>query len=495
MTRILLILLGLCTAIALPARAQLIPLKLDPCGADVFFLAWPAQRWPPSETYIVQVFRVNPPSLAAPSGSVGQIAEGPGEVILDGALLRVKLPAPLPPGAALRAVVAIPGKGFGTVDFSTQPGAKIQRSPLDASPGRFLVSSDTPVGATPDGPLDLIEDKVLHHAVAVVRPLPEPACTQPERRRNFKIDLSPGEAVRSSGASLQLEGFRDVYASEVTATGDLKAAKVPQGKEDAVAFGSLYFEDSQGSPQAFAADLKVKPQFSLIGAWLFRPELTASVSKNLPQASNSIRLAPLFSRTDLLRKGPLVGSTFWFGPTIESDRGFDRVNGLVTLRWEPALAYLYLPREKRRFVRAVERDLKVDGVDPPLLGWGLEGWIGVEAGGSLSQQTVGALEIDRYDVLRLRPLLHGFLEIGPVTFDVSSTLRYLFSDELSYEEKPDRTLALRTVKGSRPYTEATLAVAFDPAKHLNLALTYKKGSEPPLFRQVDKLSAGIVAKY
>jgi hypothetical protein len=461
--------------LSLLLTAALGTVEIEPCGRDVFFLQRD-QPWSASARYTVQVFRLSPPSVEAPAGGVDKIAEAPGEV-LDGGALRVKLPAPLPPAASLRVVVLDPEGSPATKDFSTQPEATITHSPLDASPGRLLVSSATPLVATPDG-LKLVAG-ARTYPVTAVRPLGEPACETPERRSAFKIDLPPGQEPKGE---LRLEGFSDVYGSALRATGKADAPKTPKGKEDAAAYVSLYFEDSAGSKPAFAADFKARRQFQPLGDWLFRPELSASIAKNLSQSSNSIRLAPLFSLTDLPRRGILVGSTFWFGPTLESDRDFDRVLGLATIRWEPALAYLYLPREKRQAILGT--------ANPPLLGWGLEGWIGLEAGGSLSGQTMGDLEIDRYDILRLRPLAHGFVEVGRLTLDVSSTLRYLFADELSYEGS-----ALRTVEGSRPHTEATLSWAFDPDKHLNLAVTYKNGSEPPLYREIDKFTVGIVAKY
>ena len=117
----------------------------------------------------------------------------------------------------------------------------------------------------------------------------------------------------------------------------------------------------------------------------------------------------------------------------------------------------------------------------PLFGFGFDAYLALEAGRTVRIPEGTGQE--HRDVLRLRPHLHGFVEVGRLTLDLSSSLRYLLVEETGGAE------------GFHPYTEATLSLAFDAAKHLALAVSYKKGSEPPLFVDVDRYSAGIVAKY
>lgn len=63
------------------------------------------------------------------------------------------------------------------------------------------------------------------------------------------------------------------------------------------------------------------------------------------------------------------------------------------------------------------------------------------------------------------------------------------------EEQDDKTLNLRRVQGARGYMETSFFFGLDQSKHVNLAITYKRGSQPPGFKHVDSVLTGIVLKY
>jgi len=506
---------------AASAQAGFFKPRVEICNPTTIFLHREDARWQPPQPpdgYVVEVFRVPDPTPEEPQGI--PVSLGTAEALPVGrnsVSLRCVLPSPLPANASLRVIVRTQGKAVAVSDFSTRPQATLQRSGAGSEMERtFQIQSPTSLTAMSEdgknltlveverkklfradseGKAEEIPEVVRAHEVKLKKEIKPAVCDGSDTNRSLAVSLPPGDRLRSGSVALRLLGLRDVFGNEVRAEMDLALLPAPKGKDDAAFFAKLLFESADGSADTLSLDLKAQPSIQLRGSWLFRPELTASASRNVPQATSAIRLAALFSRTELYVNSPLVSSTFSFGPSIEADRRFDRVNGLLDLRWKPGLANFYLPREKRRLVAAIGLEKRPEEILPPLAGWGLEGWIGIEAGGSLSRQTVGTLELDRYDILRLRPSLHGFYELGPVTLDVGSSLRYLFSGELTYGVNPDRTLSLREVNGFRPYTEATLSFAFDPAKHLSLAATYKNGSEPPLFVKVKKVSIGLVSKY
>jgi hypothetical protein len=507
---------------AASAQAGFFKPKVEICNPTTIFLRREDAKWEPPQPpdgYVVEIFRVSDPTPEEPQGI--PVSLGTAEALPVGrnsVSLRCVLPSPLPANAALRVIVRTQGKAVAVSDFSTRPQATLQRSGAESEMKQtFDIRSPTPLTAMPGGfnrDLTLVEverkklfrvnvngkaeevpEILRSHGVELKKEIKPAVCDGSDTNRSLAVYLPSGDRLKSGSAALRLVGLKDLFGNDIQAEMDLTLLPAPKGKDDAAFFAKLLFESANSSADTLSLDLKAQPSIQLRGSWLFRPELTASVSRNVPQATSSIRLAALFSRTDLFEDKPLVSSTFSFGPSIEADRSFDRVNGLLDLRWKPGVASLYLPREKRRLVAATGLEKRPEEILLPLAGWGLEGWIGIEAGGSLSQQTVGALALDRYDILRLRPTIHGFYEVGPITLDVSSSLRYLFSDELTYRVNPDRTLSLREVNGFRPYTEATLSFAFDPAKHLSLAATYKNGSEPPLFVKVKKVSIGVVTKY
>lgn len=439
----------------------------------------------------------------------------------DPTYLRVVLSEDLPGGAALEVRVLVGNEEIARGTLSTQPSAQIEQSKLLF---RFEVSSQTRLAEMDAESLRLVEvleksrltetgttpERIKEHRVEIERQATPGDCEVPPITVGsgaLVVRLRPGDRLGDGSEEIRLIGLRDLFGQEVVATGKLTAAKTPKGKDDAFVFAKGMFEstdDSRGSKDTLALDLKVQPIWQMTGRWMFRPELSANVSKNVPNASNAIRLAALFSNTTVRREGVFVAQTRTAGLTTETDRNFDRVNLLADLRWQPDFQGQYRAREARRLSRAASLGKKPDEVAPLRTGYGYDLRIGLEAGASASPQTITksqqTIELDRFEILRLRPHLHAFYETGlfrdwQLTLDLSSTLRYLFETELTDTLSTGGTLLVREVDGFEPYIEATLALSFDPGQHLALALTYKNGAEPPTWAEVDKYSVGIVAKY
>lgn len=531
----LLVLIGVIPRAAQSQQPEILELRVIACNAQTVFLDLEEDATAfEEESYRVTALEVPKPSSGEPEGQPRVLGSTDGKRVkprelrvsfaMDG-LLAGKLPG----GTMVRFIARDrTGKAIGVGDLATQAKGTIEHSSLEKSPNVFEVTPGTPLSRIDQGPslvLKLLEieqkthlvrglggkevavpESTREHKVSVITPSRESQCeTKDGIIDSFSVEISPGDTIRPTSSALRLEGLTDVYGSLVKVESDISPPSAPKGKEDAKIYASVLFESAANAADALSLDLKARPSFEMVGDLLFRPELTVSVAKNTTPSTNSIRLAALASYTAIVRPpvlhlGSLVSSTVSFGPSIESDRNFDRINGILDLRWEPGLAGFFHSRAKEKTARA-GRTQKLKDAPLPTVGWGLDGWIGLEAGSSLKRQTITnsanteTLTIDRYDVLRLRPFVHGFYENGPFTLDVSSTLRYLFRDELSYDEKPDHTLAVRRVKNARPYTEVTLSWALDPIKRFNFAATYKNGSEPPVFVTVKKYSLGFVVKF
>lgn len=522
----------------LPVAAQAAPekAKVSVCDPKVLFvLREGGFFWDRLPEYSIEIIRVVDDGSDDPTQTqtvAGMVADEEFPTFL-----KAVLPEPLRGGASYGVTVRekrtgeVVAAGF----FNTRAGAKIQPSRVHAEAHfRFEVLSDTPLVPATDNSLKLVETlrkplkndqdgtipgRTKEHEVDVHRQaLDKPGCELPQIS-GVIVDLRPDDRLSSSSAGLRLEGLRDVFGQEVKAEGSLVPARSPKGKDDAFAYSRIFFESAEGrgTLDALSLDLKVQPLFQMAGPWLFRPELTASVSKNAPRASNSIRVAGLFSRTAVRGREDskddkdgkdrrLIYQTVFLGPSLEADRNFDRVNAIADLRWQPGLKGFYKSREVQRIAIAAKNNWRIDEVALPRTGYGLEFRIGAEAGASTSRQTVTnsagnqSLELDRYEVLRARPHITAFYEVGlpldwQLTLNVSSSLRYLFTEELTAVENPDRSLSPRKIDGFEPYTEATLSLSFDPGQHVALAVTYKDGAEPPVFVKVDKYSVGVVLKY
>jgi hypothetical protein len=417
-------------ASALPARAALAQVAVEVCDPWTLFLRRQDAVWRPA-AYKVELFRLPEDPQGAPLLLGVSDAQPAGRLYL-----RAGLDAPLPNGAALRVVVR-DAAGNAVAEASTRPRATLQRSGAGAEARSVLeVQSTTPLAALASGDgLTLVE---------VVR----------ERRFRRGAEGGPEEVpeiTRSHRVVLRKE--IPEAACDGPAENQRLAVALPAGerlREASEALRLVGLRDRFGNE--VAADGALPP----------------------PAAPRGKEDASLYA--DLFFAKSL-------GPSIEADRGLDRVNGILDLRWKPGLAGLYHPRENRRNDLARELGRSPGEVVPPLTGWGLDGELGAEAGRSLRRQTLGG-GVAPYDVLRPRAAVHGFYQLGPLKLDLASGLRYLATTELT----PQRA------GGLRPSTEATLSWALDAAQHLSLGLTWQDGSEPPVFVKAQRVSAGIVVK-
>lgn len=488
-------------ALAPPAAAQVQPALALPCDRNTLLVLRADDRpWPPA-SYALEI---------APGGDAPRrVAEGLPVSSEDWTFLTARFPEPFPTGAeALRVAVRADGALVAEGTFSTKAGATVRPSRAeDEAHYRFEVLSQTPIARPTEeqrSRLQLIEvlskpqqtiqgeqeipEKVMPHPVDLVFPTGPGGCASPitggeqgKTAGGAVVDLRPGDRLRDGSVGLRLVGLSDIFGQDLVATGPLAPAKIPKGKDDAALYTKVLFESAKGSADAYSLDLRVRPQLRMRGRWLFQPEVNAYLAKGVPGATESIRLSALFSHTTVRQDRLVMAQTFSFGPAVHSDRDFEPVNALLDLRWRPDFKGQYRPRENRRYAYAAEHDKRLDEVALPLFGFGFDAYLALEAGRTVRiPEGTGQ---DHRDVLRLRPHLHGFVEVGRLTLDLSSSLRYLLVEETGGAE------------GFHPYTEATLSLAFDSAKHLALAVSYKKGSEPPLFVDVDRYSAGIVAKY
>jgi hypothetical protein len=490
------------------AGAAPLPATFSVCAPRILFvLREDGGFWDPAKNHSIEI-------LGAAVPATLEVSETP-------TFLRAVLPEDLPGGAALEVRVLVENEEIARGTLSTQTSAQIEQSTLLY---RFEVSSQTPLAEIDAESLRLVEvleksratetgttlERIKEHRVDIERQATLGDCEVPpitEGSGALVIRLRPGDRLSDGSEEIRLTGLRDLFGQEIVAKGKLTVAKTPKGKEDAFVFAKGMFEsvdNSRGLADTLALDLKVQPIWQMTGRWMFRPELSANISKNVPNASNAIRLAALFSNTTVRREGALVAQTRTAGLTTETDRNFDRVNLLADLRWQPDFRGQYQSREARRLSRAAKLGKKPDEVALLRTGYGYDLRIGLEAGASASRQSITksqqTIDLDRFEILRLRPHVHAFYETGlfgdwQLTLDLSAALRYLFETELTDALSPGGTLLVREVDGFEPYTEATLALSFDPGQHLALALTYKNGAEPPTWVEVDKYSVGIVAKY
>ncbi len=342
------------------------------------------------------------------------------------------------------------------------------------------------------------EKKRVHHGAEFLAP----GIDSEDFRSIGQIDirLHPQDRIWSSRPTMRVEGIRNIFGETISVVSPISLGAPPKGKDDASYYFRFNYGSGRGSKPSLGADIKLKPTVGWVGPFLFRPEVLADVAKNQPSSANSIKFAALFDYTKLVGEKGYLGHRLESGGAFETDQDFDNSNLLFEFDYKPLIQGIYRTRELRTQQKAsslLNAGL-IDSLDnAPEAAWGagLEIFIGLEAGSSLRDRTVSTVEIPSYSIFRLRPRLHGFFEYKRLGVDVSSTLRFLASDEFLPGRLEDGRRFLKIVDGFKPFSVATFTIGLDSTKNISLAFAYKNGGAPPIFRTVNTGSVGIVIKY
>jgi hypothetical protein len=286
----------------------------------------------------------------------------------------------------------------------------------------------------------------------------------------------------------------------------------PVGKDDASTYFQFNHFAGVGSKPGYAINIKEKTFLFLdrdlyAGDYLIQPDILVDIATNslAKKTDDTIKIGFTATKTSLRGIEDFwQGTKFGPGITYETNRGFHKNNLLFTFDTNPLLKGLYKSREVRRYQAAADQG-KTSVSDIPESkykgGGGLEFFFGLEAGGSLSDQTfqnrkkTTSLNIQQYSIFRFRPKVHAFVEYDRFSLDWSGTLRGLLTPEYVGEELPDGTIRLRRITSWQAYSELTGAYVIDPSKHIAFTVTYKRGAQPPSYPHVQTVSTGLTLKY
>ena len=315
--------------------------------------------------------------------------------------------------------------------------------------------------------------------------------------------------LRQGRATIGVKDLTDVFGQTVNAEEPVDLSPPPKGKDDALQYYQFNHLGASGAKPSVVINVKANSLPGVvssfwIGNFLAQPDIFADTGTNdfARKTDDSIRLGMTTTRTSKSSFGFIL-----YGPgfSYETNYGFKKNNlvGNFEARFIPV--GWYRTREMRRFEKAAESgELALDKVRASdfKFGRGIEFFLGMEAGGSVREQEffnkakTTSIPVPRYSIVRFRPRLHAFIEYDRVTLDWSGTLRVLGTNELVAEEQPNnRGLNLRRIDGARGIMETVLSFGIDESKHINLAITYKRGSQPPNFKHTHSVLTGFVIKY
>lgn len=435
----------------------------------------------------------------------------------DNQVLTVDIDPAQPLEGGRKYVIAIttaakPGQ-VGFFDLLTDPKASINSSPAAALRGSNF-NVEGPVALVSNASATFYEKRdktgtpIQHQGARFQISAQDPACSADDPDCIGRASVQLDKKLKQAKAIVGVNNLTDIFGQAVSAESSLDISAPPKGKDDASQYYQINHLAARGAKPSVSINVKANslPGFVSsfwIGKFLAQPDIVVDTGTNdfARKTDDSIKLGMTTSKTSLSSFGQIV-----YGPGIayETNYGFKKNNLVGTFEARFIPDGWFLTREMRRLNKAAElRTLSLDDIPASdfKFGRGVEFFLGVDIGGSLRAQDfsnkakTASILVPRYSILRFRPKLHAFVEYDRLTLDWSGTLRLLAQTEFVGEEQADKTLNLRHVDGARGFMETTLSFGIDQSKHVNLAITYKRGSQPPSFKHTDSVLTGFVLKY
>jgi hypothetical protein len=411
-----------------------------------------------------------------------------------------------------------------TVDVDTSASATITLSLLDTNQRIFDLKSHIAFLVPASGSLKLV---VREYIGADDKPgfdysrtgfLAANASTSdiadPGDLGRLQISLAEGITGRQQVA-MSLEGLNDIFSQpiKVDPSSRVKLAQAPSTRDAAYYYFKIDYAGGVGAKPAWVFDGKIAPQAGpLIRGWQLAPDLEANVGNG---TLSGIKYTDTVDIGGTASRGKRIGNILQYvlttaGATYETDKEFDRDNMLGTVDFTFNFKNLYEPRKYRTLdkLQVANNDpanakakVQLEDIKPAVFGYGMDFHLGLEAGGALVDTTQKAttgpakIVVPAYSILRPRPQVHAFLEVGTVTFDAKAVGRYLIETENTVQQLSNNTLILRPLNAWQGYFEGNITWTLDPTGHFAANIVYKNGFSPPRFSRVNTVQAGLLIKF
>ena len=361
---------------------------------------------------------------------------------------------------------------------------------------------------------------IINALSKVPHPLALEACTLRNRLANDYDNVGIVNVRLRDPLTLQavpdsLMGVTDVFGGTPTIpkTARMSVQKVPASKDLAAWYFNLTFLGATGSSPSWTLDGQIIPNLvpGLYGGWQISPFVG---SANVGQGSISSA-----KYTDTIDLGGKIARTFrpdsWIvqwtlspGINFETDKEFDRWNGLATIDAKFNLRHLYDPQLRQQLEAVAERvasdpdhSWTIADVPIPKVGYVFEIHGLLETGHKIGTSTVqnsdksASLSLPDYGIARPSVQLHGLLQYQRISADCIFTGRYLAITEDSVLERRDKSLYLYQFHGWKGYQVLTGAYQIDPIGHWALSVTYDNGFSPPTYSRANSVQIGLLIKY
>jgi hypothetical protein len=281
---------------------------------------------------------------------------------------------------------------------------------------------------------------------------------------------------------------------------------------------------------AWTLDTKLAPVFDRRVFRRFEPtvKLDADVGfgtlkgKETVKTTNMIKVGA--GLTGLFTTGRSVLQAFQFTSIVsfEADRDFTAKKNVIV---EPDVK-LYMPwmnhgralRSRRAYVDRLGatlpenwEEIDKDSADfKKVFGFSADITLGVEAGHALREGKVeneaktSTAVVPTHGILRVRPKLQSTIEIWRFSITGALTPRFVSITEPVGElvdgvdagtGEPTKIALVKYIHGWRTFGEVSLQVGLDRSGHVAFSTTYKRGSAPPTFGNINTVQSGLTIKY
>lgn len=323
----------------------------------------------------------------------------------------------------------------------------------------------------------------------------------------------------SGSSSVSVKGLQDSYGNPISAEGKIDVTAAPANDSDAYVLATVAANAAVHQAPVFTLTARVAPLHPSIHAVFWGPvrvdpSTAIDIGLRSTKSANSIIVPAPFNRAVILglpkpnnSDGPLMfrkvnpfAMQFMFGPRIETDRNFQRLNSLGELRWE-----LYIPgfskdmSARKAKLSALQPQYR-DFLELPNRGYTFAPYFQFDGGAHVNEETVtngktkDTVTVPSHTISRAYFGVKGTLQYWLASVDLDASFVDMFQKETIGYTTNTQAL-LRQVEGWQPHTKLNFAVSFSKAKHEAFNVTFENGRTAPNFEYLNKVDVGFKVIY
>ncbi len=330
--------------------------------------------------------------------------------------------------------------------------------------------------------------------------------------------LDLGHRLPAGTNTLSTSGLKDSFGNAIPAQGAIEVPSAPLNESDAYVLVKLAANAAVHQAPIFTLTGNVAPLHPpahsvFWGSVRVDPSVAIDVGLRSTKSANSVIVPAPFSSVRVsglpsaLREGEVrstkhspYATQFSYGPRIETDKEFKRLNSLGEFRWE-----LYLPQLSRgmtafRAKLSSEQPELRDFLELPVRGFTFAPYFQFDGGAHVNEETVTntttsqSVTVPSHYIARTYFGIKGTVELWRTSTDVDASYLNMIDQETIGFTTTTEAL-LRRVQGWQPHSKVGFNLFLDQAKHSAFNITFENGRTAPNFEYLNKVDVGFKIIY